>query len=91
MSGSVRARRPASPPPGIARSAPPHRFPHQRQDHLDADERRMAASRGFKPGRSSHSPGGLNIAPEEWKLLLVIVLVAAGVRLFRLSKPNSVV
>lgn len=27
----------------------------------------------------------------EWKLLFFIVLVAAGVRLFRLSKPNSVV
>lgn len=91
MSGSVRARRPASPPPGLPRPAAPQRFPHARQDHLDADERRVAASRGFKPGRSSHSPGGLNIAPAEWKLLLLIVLVAAGVRLFRLSRPNSVV
>jgi dolichyl-phosphate-mannose-protein mannosyltransferase len=27
----------------------------------------------------------------EWKLLFFIVIIAAGVRLFRLSKPNSVV
>ncbi|KIM79512.1 glycosyltransferase family 39 protein [Piloderma croceum F 1598] len=91
MSGSVRARRPASPPLGLPRPAAPQRFPHARQDHLDADERRVAASRGFKPGRSSHSPGGLNLAPAEWKLLLLVVLVASGVRLFRLSRPNSVV
>ncbi|KAH9927864.1 mannosyltransferase 1 [Amylocystis lapponica] len=92
MSGSVRARRPASPPPGLPHAVPPsQRFPHQRHDHLDADERREAASRGYVPGRKSHSSGGLNIAPGEWKLLALIVLVACAVRFFRLSQPNSIV
>jgi dolichyl-phosphate-mannose-protein mannosyltransferase len=58
---------------------------------LDADARRAAASKGFVPGRKVYPPGGLNLAPTEWKLLVVIVVIAAGVRLFRLSKPNSVV
>ncbi|RDB20321.1 Dolichyl-phosphate-mannose--protein mannosyltransferase 1 [Hypsizygus marmoreus] len=97
MSGHVRARRPASPPPGVAHPAPApapsQRFPHPRDEHLDADERRAAASKGFAPlGRGKyHPPGGLNMTVGEWKLLFFIVLVAAGVRLFRLSKPNSVV
>lgn len=94
MSGNVRARRPASPPPGVAHAFPTatQRFPHLREDHLDADERRAAASKGFAPGRVKNYPsGGLNLTSGEWKLLLVIVLVAAGIRLFRLSKPNSVV
>ena len=91
MSGKVRARRPPSPTPASLPRTTPQRFPHSREDHLDADERRIAASKGFRPGRSRHSPGGMNIEPAEWKLLAVIVLVAAGVRLFRLSRPNSVV
>jgi hypothetical protein len=94
MSGNVRARRPASPPAGVAHAAPiaPQRFPHPRDDHLDADARRAAASKGFAPGRTTgHPSGGLNMTTGEWRLLFFIVLVAAGVRLFRLSKPNSVV
>ncbi|KAK0455735.1 glycosyltransferase family 39 protein [Desarmillaria tabescens] len=88
---SFRARRPASPPPGIPHAAT-QRFPHSRQDHLDADARREAASKGFIPSRGkSHSPGGLALTSGEWKLLLVIIIVAAAVRLFRLSSPNSVV
>lgn len=94
MSGHVRARRPASPPPGVAHGAPTpsQRFPHPRDEHLDADARRAAASKGFGPGRvKSYPPGGLHMTGGEWKLLFVVVLVAAGVRLFRLAKPNSVV
>ena len=94
MSGNFRARRPASPPPDIPKSLPmpSQRFPHPRGDHLDADERRAIASKGFGPGRTKgHPSGGLDIASGEWKLLFVIVLVASAVRLFRLSKPNSVV
>ncbi|KAK0490321.1 glycosyltransferase family 39 protein [Armillaria novae-zelandiae] len=88
---SFRARRPASPPPGVPHTTP-QRFPHSRQDHLDADARREAASKGFVPSRSkSHAPGGLNLTSGEWKLLVAIVIVAAAVRLFRLSSPNSVV
>lgn len=90
MSGNFRARRPASPPPGVSYSS--QRFPHPRDEHLDADERRAAASKGFAPGRTKNFPsGGLDITSGEWKLLFLIVLVASGVRLFRLSKPNSVV
>ena len=93
MSGSFRARRPASPPPDIPKlPLVSQRFPHPRGDHLDADERRAVASKGFGPGRTRPYPsGGLDIAFGEWKLLFVIVLVALAVRLFRLSKPNSVV
>jgi dolichyl-phosphate-mannose-protein mannosyltransferase len=43
------------------------------------------------PGRNTHAPGGLGLPPGEWKLLILIVLVASGVRLFRLAQPNSVV
>lgn len=69
------------------------RFPHPREGHLDADERRAAASKGFGPARAgkSISPSGLGLTSGELKLLLVIVVVACAVRLFRLSKPNSVV
>ncbi|KAF9074669.1 glycosyltransferase family 39 protein [Rhodocollybia butyracea] len=98
MSGNFRARRPASPPPGAGYPSPPApgtstRFPHPRQDHLDADARREAASKGYAPGRtkSNFPPGGLNITSGEVKLLLGLVLVAAAVRLYRISKPNSVV
>ncbi|KAJ7196882.1 glycosyltransferase family 39 protein [Mycena haematopus] len=93
MSASVRARRPASPPPGAAHAPPTsQRFPHARQDHLDADMRRAAASKGLAPGRAKIYPlGGLHISSGEWKLLAVIMIVACAVRLFRLSKPSSVV
>lgn len=81
-SGAVRARRPPSPPP---------RFP-PKEGHLDADERRAAASLGYGPIRKSgHAPGGYNITPGEWKLLVVVVVIASAVRLFRISKPDSVV
>ena len=91
MSGSVRVRRQTSP---AGRHQPPatsQRFPHPRHEHLDADERREAASKGLRPGRKSHPTGGLNIAPGEWKLLALILVIAALVRLFRISQPNSVV
>ncbi|KAJ7982867.1 glycosyltransferase family 39 protein [Mycena polygramma] len=94
MSGNFRARRPASPPPGASHIPPPtsQRFPHARQDHLDADMRREAASKGLAPGRAKIYPlGGLHITSGEWKLLAVILIVASAVRLFRLSKPSSVV
>ena len=92
MSGSVRARRQASPPGRQLQPVPTsQRFPHPRHDHLDADERREAASRGLRPGRKSHATGGLNLSPGEWKLLAVILVVASAVRLFRISQPNSVV
>lgn len=94
MSGNFRARRPASPPPGVAHAAPitSQRFPYPKEDYLDADARRAAASKGFAPGRTkNYPPGGLNMTSGEWKLLFFIVIVACGVRLFRLSKPNSVV
>ncbi|KAG1888589.1 glycosyltransferase family 39 protein [Suillus subluteus] len=83
MAANVRVRRPATPPPGL-----PHVI---RQDHLSADERREAASKGYGPGQRSHSSGGLNITSGEWKLLAVVLLIATGVRMFRLSKPDSVV
>ncbi|KAH9936900.1 glycosyltransferase family 39 protein [Epithele typhae] len=92
MSASVRARRPASPPGRHPQPAPAsQRFPHSRHDHLDADERREAASRGLRPGRKSFASGGLNLSPGEWKLLAVVLVVASAVRLFRISQPNSVV
>ncbi|KAF8665628.1 hypothetical protein AX16_000083 [Volvariella volvacea WC 439] len=110
MSASVRSRRPASPPPNAGGGIPPavshQRFPHPRDAHLDADERRAAASRGFIPAPGSgrvlggvggplggkyYPPGGLNLTSGEWKLLILIVVVAACVRLYKISKPNSVV
>ncbi|KAF7300996.1 Glycosyltransferase family 39 protein [Mycena indigotica] len=88
---AVRARRPASPPPGATHPTP-QRFPHPRQDHLDADQRRAAASKGLAPGRVKVYPlGGLSLSSGEWKLLIVVLVVACIVRLFRLSKPSSVV
>ena len=94
MSGSFRARRPVSPPPDISKPllATSQRFPHPRGDHLDADERRAVASKGFGPSRTRNYPtGGLHISSGEWKLLIAVVLLAFAVRLFRLSKPNSTV
>lgn len=89
MGPSARVRRPASPQPPLSTS---QRFPHQREDHLDADARKAAASKGLGPGRTKYfPPGGLHLTSGEWKLLIVIIFVASAVRLFRLSKPNSVV
>ncbi|KAF5387407.1 hypothetical protein D9757_007803 [Collybiopsis confluens] len=69
------------------------RFPYARQDHLDADARREAASKGYVPGKSKFSfpSGGLNLTSGEVKLLVGLVLVAAAVRLYKISRPNSVV
>ncbi|KAH9989401.1 Dolichyl-phosphate-mannose-protein mannosyltransferase-domain-containing protein [Russula compacta] len=87
-SGAVRARRPPS-PPSYHQSVP--RFP-PKEGHLDADERRAAASLGYGPSRKSgHAPGGFNITPGEWKLLAILIVVASAVRMFRISKPDSVV
>jgi dolichyl-phosphate-mannose-protein mannosyltransferase len=94
MSGNFRARRPASPTPDVSKPMlmTTQRFPHPRGDHLDADERRAVASKGFGPARTRNYPtGGLDISSGEWKVLVVVVLVAFAVRLFRLSRPNSVV
>ena len=87
-SGAVqRARHPPSPP---GYHQPITRFP-PKEGHLDADGRRATASLGYGPiRRSGHSPGGYNITSGEWKLLVVLVLVASAVRLFRISKPESV-
>ncbi|KAH9963295.1 glycosyltransferase family 39 protein [Russula dissimulans] len=88
-SGAVRARRPPSPPPSHYQSAP--RFP-PKEGHLDADERRAAASLGYGPSRRpGHAPGGYNLTHGEWKLLVVLTAIASAVRLFRISKPESVV
>ena len=87
-SGAVRARRPTS-PQSYPQSVP--RFP-PKEGHLDADERRAAASLGYGPSRKSgHAPGGYNITLGEWKLLAVLIVVASAVRMFRISKPDSVV
>ena len=95
MATSVRARRPPSPPPPLNPPYAPvqhtQRFPHPRQDHLDADERRALASKNYLSGRKQYPPGGLNITLGEWKLLVVVLVVACAVRMFRLSKPTSVV
>jgi hypothetical protein len=90
LSGAVRSRRPPSPPPNYHQSLP--RFP-SKEGHLDADERRAAASFGYGPSRkSAHGYGGFNnISSGEWKLLIVLVVIASAVRLFRISKPDSVV
>ncbi|KZT63995.1 glycosyltransferase family 39 protein [Daedalea quercina L-15889] len=91
MSGGVRVRRATSPPP-LPHAAPQSaRFPRPQHDHLDADARREAASKGYLPPRRGYAPGGLNITSAEWKLLILISLVAVFVRLFRISQPNSVV
>lgn len=92
MAPSVRARRPASPPPGLPHSVPAQRFPAPNKNHLDADERRAAASRGYGPSRKpALPPGGFDITSGEWKLLAVVLVIASAVRLFRISRPDSVV
>ncbi len=96
-SSNFRARRPVSPPPHeIPTHSPPayssHPFQDGLKEHWDADEWRAAASKGAPPhSKKQFPPDGLRLAGGEWKLLAVITLIAAGVRFFRLSKPNSVV
>lgn len=92
MATNVRARRPPSPPPQQIYTPPPTqpRFPHPKHEHLDADERRTQASKPYFAGRRTN-PGGLNVTSAEWKLLILVVIVACIVRLFRISQPNSVV
>ncbi|KZV62544.1 glycosyltransferase family 39 protein [Peniophora sp. CONT] len=89
---SVRARRPPSPPP-LPGYTPQPRFPPKSEHYLDADARRDAARTGAAPlsRRPRAYPGGLAITPGEWKLMVLILLLAAFVRLFRISQPNSVV
>ena len=92
MSANVRVRRPPSPPaafPSQSHHAPRHLNP--RLDHLDADERKAAVSKGYNLTRKSYPLGGVDITSAEWKLLIGIVLMAAVVRLFRISNPSSVV
>ncbi|KAN0097991.1 glycosyltransferase family 39 protein [Tylopilus felleus] len=94
MSASVRVRRPASPPLGLPHVTPStHKYPPapSRKDDLDADARREAAAKGYGPSRRSHPLGGLKITSGEWKLLVLVLILATFVRLFRISKPDSVV
>ncbi|CAE6347109.1 unnamed protein product [Rhizoctonia solani] len=50
------------------------RFPTRAHDHLDADERRANA----QPGKlRKHHIGGLNLAPAEWKILVIVVIIAS--------------
>ncbi|KAI6120079.1 glycosyltransferase family 39 protein [Pisolithus thermaeus] len=94
MSAGVRARRPTTPPLGFSNVTPSaHKYPPSlsRKDDLDADARRQAASKGYGPGHKSYAPGGLDITSGEWKLLVVVLIVATLVRMFRISHPSSVV
>lgn len=94
MSASVRARRPPSPPTSLPHLVPSaHKYPPipSRKYDLDADERREAAAKGYGPTRRTHPPGGLNITSGEAKLLVLVLILATFVRLFRISKPDSVV
>ncbi|KAI6003327.1 glycosyltransferase family 39 protein, partial [Pisolithus marmoratus] len=94
MSAGVRARRPATPPLGLSNTTPSaHKYlpSLSRKDDLDADARRQAASKGYGPGHKGHAPGGLSITSGEWKLLVVVLIVATIVRMFRISHPTSVV
>ena len=91
MAANVRARRPPSPPPPHLSSAPkPPRFPAG-HGYSDADERRERVSKGYTSGRKPLPSGGVNLTGAEWKLLIIITLIAVGVRLYKLAKPNSVV
>ncbi|KAG6331057.1 hypothetical protein ID866_8031 [Astraeus odoratus] len=94
MSG-FRARRPTTPPLGLSNVAPSsHRYPpslSRKDDLLDADARRQAASKGYGPGHKNMASGGVDVTSAEWKLLVVVLIVATLVRLFRISQPGSVV
>lgn len=98
-SDSFRARRPPSPHTQALTHPPPlpqPRFPqHRASDYVGADEkldavRQDAAGRPVLT-RKLHAGGLRKMTAGEWKLLIVIALIACAVRLFRLSKPNSVV
>lgn len=98
-SDSFRARRPPSPHKLALTHPPPPpqpRFPqHRTGEYVGADEkldavRQDAAGRPVLT-RKSHAGGLRKMTPGEWKLLIVIALIACAVRLFRISKPNSVV
>ncbi|KAF8522321.1 glycosyltransferase family 39 protein [Gautieria morchelliformis] len=96
MSGNFRARKAPAPAPFASGLPQPssQRFPTRPQDILDADQRRDAARLDPKhvpSRRAPHPSGGLRITSGEWKLLFGVCFVAVAVRLFRLSKPNSVV
>ncbi|KZT33151.1 glycosyltransferase family 39 protein [Sistotremastrum suecicum HHB10207 ss-3] len=96
MSGNFRSRRPASPPLTAPSSQPAStpRFPPKHEDLSDADERVTQARRdprGHAPPRKQQPIGGLKLTGGEFKVLIVICLVASAVRLYKLSKPNSVV
>lgn len=87
-------RRPRAPSPTPQQLTAPYapspqpRFPTRTHDHLDADERKATA----QPGKlRKHHLGGLNLAPAEWKILVVVVIIAAFVRLYKISNPDSVV
>lgn len=92
MSGKFRGRRAPSPTPFAAQPTT-QRFPPRPQDIFDADQRRDAARLDHKhlPRKTTYPPGGLRLRSDEWKLLIAICLLAVLVRLFRLSRPNSVV
>lgn len=98
-SDSFRARRPPSPHKLALTHPPPPpqpRFPqHRASEYVGADEK-LDAVRQDVAGRpvltrKLHTGGLRKMTPGEWKLLIVIALIACAVRLFRLSKPNSVV
>src|ERR1700742_1489994 len=106
---NFRARRPPSPPTAPSQGLPfdskslvedypqptSRRFPHGREDHLDADDRLLQAkleSRGpLRRSQQSSFGGGIRLSSLEWKILILISLVAVGVRLYRISNPDSVV
>lgn len=90
MSGKIRIRRAPSPLHGAQST---QRYPPHSYDNLGADERRDLARLDPKniPRRSQHPSGTVRIADGELKLLVVICVIAVLVRLFRLSKPDSVV
>lgn len=68
--------------------------------YMDADAKLEAVRHEAHPGvgstlgnvgrRVSAGLGG-RMSAGEWKVLIVVTLIACAVRLFRLSKPNSVV
>ena len=98
-SDSFRARRPPSPHMQALTHPPPPpqpRFPqHRTSDYVGADEKldavRQDASGRPVLTRKLHVGGLRKMTSGEWKLLIVVALIACAVRLFRLSKPNSVV
>lgn len=96
---AFRARRPPSPHrQGLTNPLPSAvpRFPqHRVAENLTADEK-LDAARHDGDGRpvltrKLHAGGLRKMNGGEWKLLIIVALVATFVRLFRLSKPNSVV